>query len=96
MEPIRINPYTFLYIGLGVGLGAGLILLLIGWLKGKIKLGAVGLVASVIGGGLLGVFLVIPVFAVFLWLILRKSPATSPATADTAVADAERDSSKGV
>jgi hypothetical protein len=96
MEPIRINPYTLIYIGLGVGLVAGLILLFIGWFNGKIKLGAVGLAASVIGGGLLGLFLVVPVFAVFLWVILRKSPATSPATADAAVADAEQDSSNGV
>ena len=93
MEPIvRLNPYTLIYIGLGVGFVAGLILLLVGWLKGKVRLGAVGLVASVIGGGLLGLFLVVPVFAVFLWLILRRAPISSPADAG----DAAQDSSNGV
>jgi len=96
MEPIRINPYTFLYIGLGVGLGAGLILLMIGWLKGKAKLGAIGLAASIVGGGLLGIFLVIPVFAVFLWLILRKTSAAAPTNAGAAPTDTEQDSSNGV
>ena len=97
MEPIRINPYTMIYVGLGVGFVAGLILLLIGWFKGRTKIGALGLLASVVGGGLLGIFLVAPVFAVFLWFLLRKSPASLPATVDiAAAADAEQDSSNGV
>lgn len=97
MEPIvRLNPYTLIYIGLGVGFVAGLILLLVGWLKSKAKLGAVGLVASVIGGGLLGLFLVVPVFAVFLWLILRKTPKSPPASTDVAGGDTAQDSSNGV
>ena len=72
MEPIRISPYTLIYIWLGVGFVVGLVLLAIGFAKGKMKLGLLGLLSSTIGGGLLGIFLIVPVFAVFLWLILRS------------------------
>lgn len=97
MEPIRINPYTMIYIGLGIGFVAGLILLLLGWFKGRTKLGVFGLLASVFGGGLLGILLVIPVFALFLWLVLHKSSGSSSTTADVAAAaDAEQGSSNGI
>ena len=82
MEPIRISPYTLIYVWLGIGFVAGLLLLLIGWAKGKLKLGALGLLSSTVGGGLLGIFLIAPVFAVFLWLIFRTPPESTPADVD--------------
>ena len=84
MEPIRISPYTLIYFWLGGGFVAGLILLLIGWVKGKLRLGALGLLSSTVGGGLLGIFLIVPVFVVFLWLIFRTAPETAPVDVDAA------------
>jgi len=84
MEPIRISPYTLIYFWLGVGFVAGLILLLIGWAKGKLRLGALGLLSSTVGGGILGIFLIVPVFAVFIWLIFRTAPETAPTEVDAA------------
>jgi len=78
MEPVRISPYTLIYIWVGVGFLAGLVLLLVGWAKGKTKLGALGLLASTVGGGLLGIFLIVPAVAGFLWLILRRPATTAP------------------
>jgi hypothetical protein len=86
MEPIRISPYTLIYIWVGVGIVAGLILLLTGWSKGRTKLGALGLLSSTVGGGLLGIFLIVPVFAIFLWLIFRSPKDTSP-TAESVDSD---------
>ena len=87
MEPIRISPYTLIYIWAGVGLVAGLVLLLFGWYKGKTKLGALGLLSSIVGGALLGIFLIVPVFIIFVWLIYRtprdSAPAETPADADS-------------
>lgn len=89
MDPIRINPYTLIYIWLGVGFIAGIILFLIGWSKGRTKIGALGLLCSVVGGGILGIFLIVPVFAVFLWLILRspREVSTPDAAADQSASE---------
>lgn len=88
MEPIRIDPYTLIYVWLGIGFAAGLLLLLVGWFKGKAKLGALGLLCSTVGGGLLGIFLIVPVFILFMWLIFRPAPEVPT---DTAVGDAVSD-----
>jgi cobalamin synthase len=65
--------YYLPLIGGVIGLVLGLIPLIAGVVKKKIRLGCFGLVASTVGGALLGVFLSIPVTAVFTWLIFRNS-----------------------
>jgi hypothetical protein len=88
METLRISPYTLIYIWLGVGFLAGLVILLVGRSKGKTKLGAIGLLASTVGGGILGIFLIVPIVAIFLWLILRgRSNAASSGPSDTSPGD---------
>lgn len=82
MEPIRISPYTLIYVWLAVGFVAGLVLLLIGWSKRKAKLGALGLLCSTVGGGVLGIFLILPVFILFMWLIFRSPTETPAVSAD--------------
>jgi hypothetical protein len=50
-----------------------LIPLVLGFIKKKRKYAMFGFLGSLIGGALLGIFLSIPVAAIFTWLILRKS-----------------------
>lgn len=72
MEPIRINPYYINLFWAIVGLLLGLIPLIKGSKRGKTKLGILALVCTTVGGAVLGIFLIIPVLAIFLWLILKK------------------------
>ncbi|QQS32245.1 MAG: hypothetical protein IPM50_11265 [Acidobacteriota bacterium] len=73
--------YYLPLIGGAVGLVLGLVPLVAGVIKKKIRLGFFGLLASTVGGAILGIFLSIPAMAVFTWLILR-SPDTSAAASD--------------
>jgi hypothetical protein len=43
-----------------------------------LKLGILGLIASTVGGALLGLLLAVPFAAIFMWLIIRK-PSTAAA-----------------
>jgi hypothetical protein len=86
MEPIRISTqqaylYTML-ITAAIGFVVGLVPLVIGVVKGKAKLGILGLVASTIGGALLGLLLSIPAAAIFVWLILKKPVAATDVPSD--------------
>jgi hypothetical protein len=78
MDPIRLTTQQALLYALlinaGIGFVIGMIPLILGFAKGKVKLGVFGLLAATIGGGILGLLLSIPAAVIFVWLIL-KSPA---------------------
>jgi len=61
---------TIFNIGLGILLGA--IPLVLGFLRKERSYAVFGFLGSIIGGAILGLFLSIPVAAIFTWLILRK------------------------
>lgn len=74
MDEIRLtSDQALLYalIPIGIGFLLGLIPLIAGIIKRKIRLGVFGLIASTLGGAILGVILSIPAMAVFTWLIVR-------------------------
>jgi hypothetical protein len=84
MDQIRLTPqeawlYTVL-IGAGFGLVLGLIPLVVGIVKGKAKLGAIGLVASIACGAILGILLALPAAAIFVWLIVKRPAAPASDT----------------
>lgn len=76
MEPIRITPYTIILFAAVLGFLLGLIPLFLGIRRNKTKLGVIGLICSAIGGAISGIFLIIPVIAIFIYLIL-KNPAST-------------------
>lgn len=84
MEPIRISTQEaiiyFALIGAAVGFVLGLIPFCFGFLKGKKKLGILGIAASTIGGAIQPIFLAVPAVIVFTWLIARdaKKPVEQP------------------
>lgn len=66
-------------INISVAILLGLILLFLGRKKDKTKLGLWGLVATVAGGAIAGLFASIPVFIIFIVLIFRNAaPNTEP------------------
>lgn len=75
MEYIRLTTSeVFAYVALfhaAVGFALGLIPLILGFVKGKIRTGIIGLVVGTVGGALLGFLGSIPAMAIFTWLILR-------------------------
>ncbi|MEZ5429140.1 MAG: hypothetical protein R2747_23035 [Pyrinomonadaceae bacterium] len=82
---MKIHPYTLIYIWTGIGFVLGLIPLILGLVKKKASYGILGLVCSTVGGAILGIFLIVPVLIVFLFLILRKDPAEKlPETSENA------------
>ena len=79
---IELTYLQLLLIGMGVGLILGLIPLILGLVKGKKKLGLIGLVASIVAGTIQSLLSLVTVI-VFIWLILRNSAETEPAEAGT-------------
>lgn len=81
-EPLRITyKEAILYAALLqaiIGLLLGLIPLIVGIFRKKAKLGVLGLVASTVGGAILGLFLSVPAVGLFLWLILKKPEKIEP------------------
>jgi len=73
IEPLKVSYYQIALLGAGLGFILGLIPLVFGFIKGKAKIGILGLLGSTIGGAILGIFLSIPVIGVCLWLILKDS-----------------------
>jgi hypothetical protein len=74
MEEIRLTTneaILYALIPAAIGFLLGLVPLVAGIIKRKVRLGVFGLIASTIGGALLGVILAIPAMAVFTWLIVR-------------------------
>ena len=69
---------AILYIALfniGLGILFGAIPLILGFIRKERSYAVFGFLGSVIGGAILGIFLSIPVAAIFTWLILRKTKA---------------------
>jgi hypothetical protein len=87
-------------IGIICGILFGLALLIVGFVKKNIKFGILGFILSLIISPFLSLIGVLPVFGVFLWLILRKPAASKPAQSevvnensiDASVKDAEASS----
>jgi len=63
-------------INAAIGLVIGLIPLITGIVKKKVRLGVYGLLASTVGGALLGLLLSIPAAVIFMWLILKRPAVT--------------------
>ncbi len=74
---LRLNLYEIAMMGAALGLFLGLIPLVLGFIKKERSYGVFGFLGSIIGGSILGIFLSIPIVAIFTWLILRK-PKTEP------------------
>lgn len=77
---IRINYYDIAMIGAGLGFIFGLIPLILGFLKKERSYAVFGFLGSLIGGAILGIFLSIPIAAIFTWLILRKPKVETAST----------------
>ncbi len=75
---LSLTQFT-LIVGTAVGLVFGLALLIVGIVKKNTRFGILGLVLSLIVGPFLSLLGVLPVFGVFLWLILRKPAESKPA-----------------
>ena len=74
---LTITQFT-LIVGTAVGILFGSVLLIVGFVKKNIKLGLIGFVLSIIVGPFLSLLGVLPVFGIFLWLILKKPIETKP------------------
>lgn len=76
MQPIKLTTteailyITILNIGLGILLGA--VPLILGFIRKERSYAVFGFLGSIISGAILGLYLSIPVAAIFTWLILRK------------------------
>ncbi len=76
MEQIKLTTteavvyITIFNIGLGILLGA--VPLILGFMRKERSYAVFGFLGSIIGGAILGLFLSVPVAAIFTWLILRK------------------------
>jgi len=88
MDDIRLTSReAYIYgtlVTAGVGFVIGLIPLVVGVVKKKLKLGVLGLVASTVGGALLGLILALPFAAIFVWLIVKLPSTTTTTSGDTA------------
>jgi hypothetical protein len=73
MQQIELTYFQMTLIGMGVGLVLGLIPLILGIVKGKMKLAVGGLFASIAAGAIWSVVSLLTVI-VFIWLIVRKMP----------------------
>ena len=79
MDGIRLTTqqalmYVILING-AIGFVIGLIPLILGIVKKRARIGIYGLLASTVGGALLGLLLSIPAVVIFVWLILKKPAA---------------------
>ena len=81
MEQIRLtNTEAIVYVTIFntiLGIVLGLIPLILGFVKKERSYGVFGFLGSAIGGAILGLFLSVPVTAIFTWLILRR-PKNTP------------------
>ena len=94
MEEIQLSAeqaliYTLIPIGIGVLLG--LVPLVAGIMKRKLRLGFLGLIASTVGGAILGVLLSIPAMAIFTWLIVRDGFVAEDVVSNDEAAAPEND-----
>jgi hypothetical protein len=74
---LRLTIYDVAMMGAALGLLLGLVPLILGFIKKERSYAVFGFLGSIIGGSILGVFLAVPIVAIFTWLILRK-PQDAP------------------
>lgn len=81
MDPTQMSMRDVMIYGIAIHAGIGFVLglapLVLGFLKGKVKYGILGLVCGTLGGALLGLIVSVPSMIVFTWLIVRKQPDSS-------------------
>jgi hypothetical protein len=81
MEQVQLTTREALLYGAlftaAIGFAVGLVPLAIGIWKKNLKLGVLGLLASTIGGALLGLLLAVPAAAIFVWLIVKRPKDTT-------------------
>ncbi len=70
---IKVNFYQIAMLGAGLGALLGLLPLILGFVKKQRGYGLFGFLGSIIGGALLGVFLSLPIIAIFSWLIVKNA-----------------------
>ena len=90
MEEVRLTAneaLLYILIPAGIGLLLGLVPLTAGLIKGKQRLGVIGLLVSTLGGALLGAILSIPAMAIFTWLIVRDGFVAADVASDAPPAD---------
>lgn len=91
MEQIRFTNNEFiLYSSIfnaGLGLLFGLIPLIAGFIKKERSYAVFGFLGAIIGGAILGIFLSIPIAAIFTWLILRNPKRENSSTRDSSDSD---------
>jgi hypothetical protein len=68
-----IIPFWVIYVNGGIGLLFGLITLVVGLVRGKAKLGIIGLIANFIAGFLLSLLGVLVTTGIFAYLIFRRN-----------------------
>jgi hypothetical protein len=94
MEEVRLTgneAILYALIPAGVGFLLGLVPLVAGFIKGKVRLGVFGLIASTLGGALLGFILSIPAMAVFTWLIVRDGFVADDVASDAPPTNSDED-----
>ena len=74
---IRLNIYDIALMGAGLGALLGLIPLILGFVKKERSYGVFGFLGSIVGGAVMGVFLSLPIVAIFIWLILKNPPQSA-------------------
>ncbi len=82
MQKIEVTYLQMVLIGIGIGAVLGLIPLVLGIIKGKKKLALWGFVASIAGGAVWSLLSIV-VVSVFVWLILKKTPALGETAAES-------------
>ena len=88
-EIVKQNLGYVLLIGFGLGLILGLVPFVIAIKKGKLRLGLIAIVCTIVAGLVavmsIGIILPLVVAGIFVWIILRKGKAhqSDPAPSDT-------------
>ena len=68
-----IIPFWVIYVSGGIGLLFGLITLILGLVKGKLRLGIIGLIVNIVAGFLLSLIGVLITTGIFAYLIVRRN-----------------------
>ena len=83
MEPVQLSTReAVLYVTLintAIGFFLGLIPLLFGYFNKRLRLGVFGIIATTVGGAILGIFLSVPATVVFTWLVVRGAKTQNAA-----------------
>lgn len=77
MDPSQMSQQDLIFyavlLNTAIGFILGLFPLVFGIKRGRARFGALGMVASVVGGAILGVILSVPVALIFTWLVTRQT-----------------------